>query len=697
MRKAGFWLPAGSRKWLELCSVAVLLLTRVPAVLGSYVNPITTSGADPFVLYTNGYYYFLRTTGGDVRVVRSTTLQSIGSGTEVIVFRPNNIIYGNIWAPELHYLDGKWYIYSTGSVVSGQVAQRLFVLEGNSQDPMGAYTFRGILDTSTGQLDATALVRDSDGAKFLVWSQWDDMGQSLYLAPLPNPWTLGTPRLRISTPTYSWEKNGNVNEGPIVLKRGGKTFIVYSASGTWTPDYCLGLLVNTDGNYTNAASWTKFSNPIFRRRDVNGVYCVGHNSFTRSPGGLENWIVYHGTSDPAGDQTPKRNVRIQKFIWNSDDTPNLDVPLPSGLAFASPDEAPGVPIRGLRGEYFNNSALSGTPVVLQTNATMDFDWGTGSASLGVAADGFSVRWSGTVLAPNSGTYTFQTVGDDGIRLWVNGQLLVNDWNTHPPATNAATITLAGGQFYSIRMDYFENVGGALCRLSWIPPSGTLSAIPCANLFPSANGLRAEYFSGTNFNSSVLTRSDPCVNFDWGTGRPEAVVPTDSFSVRWMGSVRPAFSETYTFQTISDDGVRLWVNHQLLLDNWTVHARTTNLSAIPLVAGQLYDLRMDYFENGGGAVAELEWSSPSQPREVIPQSRLFLPVPGLTPSLKVLALADQQVRIFWPGPATGYSLQRSSSANGPYADSGLTVWDEGGENVAYDSAGSSSQFYRLSGP
>jgi hypothetical protein len=229
-----------------------------------------------------------------------------------------------------------------------------------------------------------------------------------------------------------------------------------------------------------------------------------------------------------------------------------------------------------------------------------------------------------LLAPASGSYTFQTVGDDGIRLWVNGQQLVNDWNARPTTTNSGAIMLTGGQFYPIRMEYFENVGGALCRLSWIPPGGSLAVIPYASLFPGTNGLRAEYFSGTSFNTAVLTRLDPTVNFDWGTGRPEEAVPTDSFSARWTGQVQPQFSETYTFHTISDDGVRLWVNSQLLVDNWTAHTTTTNSGSLTLAAGQFYDLKLEYFESAGGAVAKLEWSSPSQPRQIVPQSSLYLP-------------------------------------------------------------------------
>jgi hypothetical protein len=115
-----------------------------------------------------------------------------------------------------------------------------------------------------------------------------------------------------------------------------------------------------------------------------------------------------------------------------------------------------------------------------------------------------------------------------------------------------------------------------------------------------------------------------VNFDWGNGSPDASIEADTFSVRWAAQVQPRYSETYTFYTTSDDGVRLWVNDQRLIDNWTGHSPTENSGTITLTAGQKYDIKMEYYEGGVTAVAKLLWSSPSQAKEVIPQSRLYSP-------------------------------------------------------------------------
>jgi hypothetical protein len=141
---------------------------------------------------------------------------------------------------------------------------------------------------------------------------------------------------------------------------------------------------------------------------------------------------------------------------------------------------------------------------------------------------------------------------------------------------------------------------------------------------AGGGVRADYYRGMNFGSHVLTRIDPQIKFNWA-GAPDEAVGEDSFSVRWTGEVEAAFTETYTFYTNSDDGVRLWVNGQQLVDNWTDHGNTENSGTIDLVAGQTYSLVMEYYDNTGGAVAELRWSSPSTPKDFVPQAALSLPV------------------------------------------------------------------------
>ncbi len=171
------------------------------------------------------------------------------------------------------------------------------------------------------------------------------------------------------------------------------------------------------------------------------------------------------------------------------------------------------------------------------------------------------------------------------------------------------------------MEYYEKGGNAVATLLWSSPSQAKQVIPQDRLFSGSNGLKADYFNSVNLTNPALTRTDATVNFDWGTGVPAPGVGVNGFSVRWSGLIEPAYTETYTFYTDSDDGVRLWVNGQLLIDNWTNHGVTEDSATLALVAGQQYSIKMEYYESGGNAVAKLLWSSPSQTKQVIPQDRL----------------------------------------------------------------------------
>ena len=189
--------------------------------------------------------------------------------------------------------------------------------------------------------------------------------------------------------------------------------------------------------------------------------------------------------------------------------------------------------------------------------------------------------------------------------------------TDTTAPYSAIWTIPGlGDGYSVTAKATDNLGAS-----------TTSAVTVVTIVgegPTANGtgLTAAYFSSPNFGGTQITRTDASVAFDWGTGSPASGIGAEGFSVRWTGQVQAQFSETYTFTTLSDDGVRLWINGQLLIDNWTDHAPMENSGTITLEAGQKYDVKMEYFENGGGAVAKLYWASPSTAKQIIPMSQLF---------------------------------------------------------------------------
>ena len=139
---------------------------------------------------------------------------------------------------------------------------------------------------------------------------------------------------------------------------------------------------------------------------------------------------------------------------------------------------------------------------------------------------------------------------------------------------------------------------------------------------TGTGLTAAYFNNADFTGAMVSRVDPVVDFNWGTGSPATGIAVDTFSTRWTGQVEAPFTGAYTFYTVSDDGVRLWVNNQQIVNNWTDHAPAENSGTITLTAGQRYDIRMEFYENGGGATARLLWSNASIPKSVIPSTRLY---------------------------------------------------------------------------
>ena len=290
----------------------------------------------------------------------------------------------------------------------------------------------------------------------------------------------------------------------------------------------------------------------------------------------------------------------------------------------------GTAATGLLGDYYNNMDFTAF-VFSRTDPTINFDWGTGAPDPRVDPETFTARWTGFVQPRYSQTYTFYTTTDDGVRLWVNGQLIIDKWIDQPPTTWSGTITLNANQLYDIRMDFYENGMGAVARLEWQSSSQAREIVPESRLSPPTpptTGLLGDYYNNMDFTAFVFSRTDPTINFDWGTGAPDPRVDPETFSVRWTGFVRPRYSQTYTFYTTTDDGVRLWVNGQLIVDKWIDQPPTTWSGTITLNANQLYDIRMDFYENGIGAVARLEWQSSSQTREVVPESRLSPPTPGV---------------------------------------------------------------------
>ena len=346
--------PTRRRPWIALaisllallCTTLSLVQPATAAAGRTYTNPLkSVKGADPWLEYTGGNYHLITTSFSNTLTIRkSPTLAGLATAPSVQVWSDSTPSRGtNIWAPELHFLNGHWYLYYSAAQTGAACCdtQRTHVLESAGTDPMGPYTYKNILTgpglTPGGWLiDASVLT--VGGSLYLVGSGFmNGSPQSLVIAPMSNPYTVSGAFSVISTPSLSWETKANlVNEGPEPLYHDGRTFLTYSTADCQTPDYKLGQLELTGADPLLASSWTKKPTPVFQRNDAAGVYGPGHNGFFTSPDGTENWIVYHANSSATGGCGNGRTTRAQKFTWNADGTPDFGTPVALGTSLPGP-------------------------------------------------------------------------------------------------------------------------------------------------------------------------------------------------------------------------------------------------------------------------------------------------------------------------------------------------------------------------
>lgn len=240
--------------------------------------------------------------------------------------------------------------------------------------------------------------------------------------------------------------------------------------------------------------------------------------------------------------------------------------------------------------YWNNTSLAGDPAAITQETSLDHEWGAGSPHSNVNADRFSARWT-RYIDVTEGRYRFTATSDDGIRVYVDDKLIIDQWYDQSPQTFTADISLTADH-HLIKVEYYENGGGAVAKVSWEPVSA-----------PS-DVWRGEYFDNPSLSGAPrLTLRDARIDFDWGYRSPAREIPNDRFSVRWTREVtfEPG---SYRFTATTDDGVRLWVNEHLLIDNWRDQAFTARSGTIYLEGN--VPLKMAYYENGGVAAARLTW-------------------------------------------------------------------------------------------
>ena len=331
-----------------------------------------------------------------------------------------------------------------------------------------------------------------------------------------------------------------------------------------------------------------------------------------------------------------------------------------------------------RGAYFDNPNLAGSPVLVRNDSSIDFDWGLGSPAPGIPSDNFSVQWTRQVYF-DAGTYRLYAEMDDGMRVWVDGTLVIDQWQEGGVRTVSKDIYLGQGD-HNLRVDYFEAKQYAVAKFWWERIYDT----PVPDSYPDWKG---EYWTNQNLSGDPrVTRNDPSIDFNWGTGSPDDDIPDNHFSARWTRRYR--FSEgTYRFYARSDDGVRVWVDGDRIIDEWQNNDGRVTYEADVWLDGRT-DLRVEYYEDTGGAMIHVWWeriSGTATPTTTSTVTATPTGSPTVTPTGTPSAFADVS-----PASGSGGTQVTVSGGNFP-ANTRINVY-MGGLASSRASATSAEQVY-----
>ncbi|CAL8144672.1 unnamed protein product [Orchesella dallaii] len=306
-----------------------------------YTNPILDYVApDPNIIKYNGFYYMVYTQHDRIDILKSSILSDFRNAERKEAYRaPAN--RANLWAPEMHVIRGEIFIYFTMDDGVADANHRMYVIKADTNDPMGIWSsaVRLLPEEDIYAIDGTVL-QYGNGELYFIWTGFPDPpgSMNLYIARMENPMKVIAPRILLRTPSMDWEMHGYpVNEGPFIVENAGRTFLIFSASSTFTPDYCLGMMGIDDLRDPLIQSnwWNDLNFCLFQRNDGEGVFGTGHASFVRSPDDSELWMVYHAVDD-VNDLGVNRRARIQKMEWNADNSPKF----PAAIGINKPLVAP---------------------------------------------------------------------------------------------------------------------------------------------------------------------------------------------------------------------------------------------------------------------------------------------------------------------------------------------------------------------
>jgi GH43 family beta-xylosidase len=312
-------------KIFRLCLFSFLLYAGGSCIAQNPTNPILPN-ADPFITLhpVDGRYILLATTGKNISLWSGPTIPQVASKVRV-VFEPNNGMT-ELWSPTLWQINDRWWIYFTAKMPGEKHA--IFVLESNTPDALGTYSFRGQLQLGRPAIDPSLLIVNN--VRYLMYVTVDKDENAIYIVRLKTPLEPTGDKSLIAEPEYPWEKgagstkNYPVTEGPTALYHNANTFIVYSGSDTASPVYCLGLMTLKGSDPLLRQSWIKTNHPVFSANPSNGIYGPGRGTFAIASDGSD-WLLYAAKTNDT-PTSANRTTRVQHFGWNADGTPNFGIP-----------------------------------------------------------------------------------------------------------------------------------------------------------------------------------------------------------------------------------------------------------------------------------------------------------------------------------------------------------------------------------
>jgi glucose/arabinose dehydrogenase len=316
----------------------------------------------------------------------------------------------------------------------------------------------------------------------------------------------------------------------------------------------------------------------------------------------------------AADGTP-----LQFAGWSHGKSIRHTLTMPSDDATYTATYQPSQPFTG---KYYANKTFAGAPMLTRQDPNINFAWGEGAPDPGMPMDNFAVRWTKSQWL-GAGRYKFTAIADDGVRLYIDGKRVINQWQGPANTEHSAIVDLGTGN-HTIKMDYVEQGGGASAALSW---EGVTDA--------GSDSYRAEYWNAAQYwnaqgvgmpgTAPDLARDESAIDHTWGDGSPGPSILPDRFIARWTRTVKSAPGD-YDFAVTADDGVRLYVDGVRVIDKWIDQGPTTYRTTVPLDGGR-HKIVMEYYENGGGAMARLNYTEVGEPTEHTSYLAQYWNIPG----------------------------------------------------------------------